>query len=85
MVKKFSTVLIVMVLSGLGATPASAARSLTKSFKLSVTLPAAVGLPEKDALLETTTASETTPPQTTEETVVIRNNEKIILRTTVAP
>ena len=83
MVKKITAVFMIMALSGLSALPVYAARNITKSFKVSVTLPSIVNLPAKDSLNKTETVSTASMRQITEETVMVRNNEKILLRTIV--
>lgn len=64
---------------------ATAAKSLTKAYKVSVTLPEMVGTIFKDLSSKAKVTSYTLidPRKHTEETVIVRNNEEVLLRTTV--
>jgi len=83
MIKNFVTILAITALSGIIVMPVSAARSLTKSFKLSVTLPASIELPTEDTFQTAKPKLIMKLRRNTEETVIVRNNEKILLQTTV--
>jgi hypothetical protein len=82
MIQKTTAILILIALLGLNTLPVHAARSLSKRYKVSVTLPAAVIMPTGNALHAKETDAIFAARQTTEEWV-IRNSEKILLRTTV--
>ena len=64
---------------------AMAAKSLTKAYRVSVTLPEMVGEVPQDLSSKAKVRSYTLvdPRKHTEETVIVRNNEEILLRTTV--
>ena len=64
---------------------AMAAKSLTKTYTVSVTLPEMVGVVPQDLSSKAKVRSYTLvdPRKHTEETVIVRNNEEILLRTTV--
>jgi len=64
---------------------AMAAKSLTKSYQVSVTLPEMVGVTTQDLSSKAKVRSYTLvdPRKHTEETVIVRNNEEFLLRTTV--
>ena len=81
MIRKFliATAILTFVL-----TPALAAQSMTKVYKISVTLPASIELSANNISEKTPTAPEIGSGQTTEKMVITANNQKILLRTTVA-
>jgi len=83
MIRKIVILLMIVALSGLNVFPALAAISATKSYKMFVTLPAAVDIPVQDPIDEAAIKSKKRPRQTTEETVIVRNQKKFLLRTTV--
>ena len=64
---------------------AMASKSLTKAYKISVTLPEMVGVASQDLSSKAKVRSYTLvdPRKHTEETVIVRNNEEFLLRTTV--
>jgi len=64
---------------------AMAAKSLTKSYRISVTLPEMVGVTPQDLSSKAKVRSYTLvdPRKHTEETVIVRNNVEFLLRTTV--
>ena len=64
---------------------ATAAQSLMKTYKVSVTLPEIVGVISEDLAgkARVTTYTLVDPRKHTEETVIVRNNEKALLQTTV--
>ena len=83
MTKKIITLAVMTAILGLNATSAFASRNLSKSFKLSVTLPASVQMAPENTVDETKFISKTGPLQVTEKTVITADNQKILLRTTV--
>ncbi len=64
---------------------AMAAKSLTKTYRISVTLPEMVGVTPQDLSSKAKVTSYTLvdPRKHTEETVIVRNNEEFLLRTIV--
>ena len=83
MTRKIITLLIVASILGLNATCAFAGKNLSRSFKLSVNLPASVNMAPANTADETTFASKTGLREVTEKTVIVAGNQKILLRTTV--
>ena len=84
--KRIFVILTITVAFSLGMLhQATAAKSLTKSYKISVTLPEMVGLTSQDLSSKAKVTSYTLidPRIHTEETVIVRNNKKMLLRTTV--
>ena len=63
--------------------PTFAAQSLTKSYKVSVTLPAPVGISQIDKISKGKVLAIIEPLMNLEYTVIVRNNEKMLLRTIV--
>ncbi|MCK5014951.1 MAG: hypothetical protein KAS66_14155 [Candidatus Omnitrophica bacterium] len=76
-------ILVSALLLTVCATPALAARSVTKAYKISVSLPAAVEMPDKSAAEKNHAAPKIRVGQTTEKMVIASQNQKILLRTTV--
>ena len=83
MTAKIITLVIMTAVLGLHAPCAFAARSLSKSFKLSVTLPASVRMAPENTADKTRLISKTGPREVTEKTVITADHQKILLRTTV--
>lgn len=84
--KRTLVIMIITAAFSLGMLhPAAAAKSLTKAYKVSVTLPEMVGMPLQDlaAKAKVTSFYINDPRKYTEETVIVRNNEELILRTVV--
>ena len=65
------------------ATPISAAKSMTKSYKISVRLPTAVEMPDRNSAEKIHIAPKIKLGQTTEKIVIAGRNKKILLQTTV--
>ena len=86
MIKKTTPVLMLIALLGLNALPVHAARSHSKSYKVSVTLPSSVNIPvqSRDSQDKEETISTASSRQTSEEMIIVRNTETILLRTIVA-
>jgi len=84
MMKNGCLVIAIVALLGLSCIPsASAAKSLTKSFKVSVTLPSTVGISAHEQLSKGKVLAEIEPLLNLDYTVIVRNNEKMLLRTVV--
>ena len=83
MTKNIITLIIITAILGLSTTSAFASRSLSKSFKLSVTLPASVQMAPENTVDVTKFISKTDPQQVTEKTVITADHQKILLQTTV--
>jgi len=84
--KRTLALLMITAVISLGSIqPAIAAKSLTKTYKVTVTLPEMVGINSQElsskAKVKTYTLMD--PRIYTEETAIVRNNEKMILRTVV--
>ena len=85
MMKKSLSALAIIALLGLCCVhPASASKSLTKSYKMSVTMPEHVGVDQINKLTKGKVLAEIQPLMNLEYSVIVRNNEKILLRTIVA-
>jgi len=84
--KKIIVILAIMAVFTLGMVqPALAGKSMTKSYKVSVTLPELVGFAEQS---EEITKNKVILDYSSrrlniEETIIVRNNEEILLRTIV--
>ncbi|MCK5178867.1 MAG: hypothetical protein KAR32_04995 [Candidatus Omnitrophica bacterium] len=83
MTKKMITLSLMTAILALSATCAFAAGSFSKSFKLSVTLPASVGIAPGNTVDETQFISKTAHREVTERIVVTADHQRILLRTTV--
>ena len=86
MMKKILVILTITAAFSLGMLhQATAAKSLTKTYKVSVTLPEMVGAASLDLSSKTKVKSYTLvdPRVHTEETMIVRNSEEVLLRTTV--
>ena len=84
--KRTLAILAITVAFSLGMLhQAMAAKSLTKTYKVSVTLPEMVGVTPQDlsSKAKVTSIILVDPRKHTEETVIVRNSEEILLRTTV--
>ncbi|MCK5083864.1 MAG: hypothetical protein KAR31_13225 [Candidatus Omnitrophica bacterium] len=84
MTRKIITLSIIMAILSLSATCALASGSFTKSFKLSVILPASVNMAPRTTDDATRSVSRTDPREVTEKIIVTANNQTVLLRTTVA-
>ncbi len=83
MTKKVILALMITMLSIPSGTPAFAAKSLTKSYKLSVTLPPTVGIPKEFAEDKKKGNIKSRLPFTIQETVIARDTQEILLHTAV--
>ena len=84
--KRTLALLIIATVFALGSIhPAMAAKSLTKTYQVSVTLPEMVGTTSQDlsSKAKVTTYTLMDPRKHTEDTAIVRNNKEVLLRTTV--
>ena len=78
--------LIAVLLLTLCATPALAAKGMTKAFKISVHMPSAIEMPNPNISSDDSLDAsflEFSHWQTTETIILAADNQKILLRTTV--
>ncbi|MBN1869320.1 MAG: hypothetical protein JW847_01915 [Candidatus Omnitrophica bacterium] len=80
MIKNLSLAAILLVLC---VTPTHAARTMEKVYKISVTLPASVAMPNINTAVKISAASRDNWWQTTEQMVIDGHDQKTLLRTTV--